>query len=150
MHTLNNFHTASILQCRHKHSIERLLPKLDAEIIIIDFHAEATSEKMAMAHYLDGKVSVVFGTHTHVQTADERILTGGTGFICDLGMTGVEDSVLGVKKEIIVDFYYNSVKRYRFEKAHGEVWFNGCIFEIDNKTGKTLSVERLRFNKLER
>lgn len=132
------------------HSIERLLPKLDAEIIIIDFHAEATSEKMAMAHYLDGKVSVVFGTHTHVQTADERILTGGTGFICDLGMTGVEDSVLGVKKEIIVDFYYNSVKRYRFEKAHGEVWFNGCIFEIDNKTGKTLSVERLRFNKLER
>ena len=132
------------------HSIERLLPKLDAEIIIIDFHAEATSEKMAMAHFLDGKVSVVFGTHPHVQTADDRILTGGTGFICALGMTGVEDSVLGVKKEIIVDFYYNSVKRYRFEKAHGEVWFNGCIFEIDNKTGKTLSVERLRFNKLER
>ena len=130
------------------HAIERLLPKLDAEVVIVDFHAEATSEKMAMAHFLDGKVSVVFGTHTHIQTADERILPNGTGFICDLGMTGVEDSVLGVKKEIIVDFYYNSVKRYRFEKAHGEVWFNGCIFDVDTKTGKTCAVERLRFSRL--
>ena len=132
------------------HAIERLLPELDAEVIIVDIHAEATSEKLAMAYFLDGKVSVVFGTHTHIQTADERILPNGTGFICDLGMTGVEDSVLGVKKEIIVDFYYNSVKRYRFEKAHGEVWFNGCIFDVDTKTGKTLAVERLKFNKLDR
>lgn len=130
------------------HAVERLLPKLDADITLIDFHAEATSEKMAMAHFLDGRVSVVFGTHTHVQTSDERVLTNGTGFICDLGMTGVEDSVLGVKKEIIVDFYYNSVKRYRFEKARGEVWFNGCIFDVDAKTGKCTSVERLKFNKL--
>ncbi len=131
------------------HAIEKLLPTLEAEVILVDMHAEATSEKMAMAHFLDGKVSAVFGTHTHVQTADERILSGGTGFICDLGMTGVEDSVLGVKKEIIIDFFYNSVKRYRFEKAQGEVWFNGCIFDVDAATGKTISVERLRFSRLE-
>ncbi len=131
------------------HAVEKLLPKLDAEVIIVDIHAEATSEKMAMAHFLDGKVSAVFGTHTHVQTADERILSGGTGFICDLGMTGVEDSILGVEKNIIIGFYYNPTRRYRFEKATGEVWFNGCIFDIDAKTGKTTAVERLRFNKLE-
>lgn len=131
------------------HAVERLIEKLDADVVIVDMHAEATSEKLAMAYFLDGKVSVVFGTHTHIQTADERVLPGGTGFICDLGMTGVEDSVLGVKKEIIVDFYYNTVKRYRFEKAQGEVLFNGCIFDVDIKTGKTTSVERLRFNRVE-
>lgn len=131
------------------HAVEKLLPKLDAEVVVVDIHAEATSEKMAMAHFLDGKVSAVFGTHTHVQTADERILPRGTGFICDLGMTGVEDSILGVDKNIIIDFYYNPTRRYRFEKATGEVWFNGCIFDIDTKTGKATAVERLRFNKLE-
>lgn len=130
------------------HAIENLLPKLEADIILVDMHAEATSEKIAMAHFLDGKVSCVFGTHTHVQTADERILSGGTGFICDLGMTGVEDSVLGIKKEIIIEYLYNSVKRYRFEKARGEVWFHGCIFEVDEKTGKTVGVERLRFTRI--
>ena len=130
------------------HAIERLLPKLDADITIVDFHAEATSEKVAMAHFLDGKVSAVFGTHTHVQTADERILAGGTAFICDVGMTGVEDSVIGVKKEIIIDYLYQSVKRFRFEKAQGEVWFNGCIFDIDETTGKARSVERLRFTRI--
>ena len=136
------------IDCPFK-AMESLLPKLDADIIAVDFHAEATSEKIAMAHFLDGKVSCVFGTHTHVQTADERILSGGTGFICDLGMTGVEDSVLGIKKEIIIGYMYDSVKRYKFEKAHGEVWFHGCIFEIDETSGKTVSVERLRFNKLD-
>lgn len=130
------------------HAIQNLLPKLDADITIVDMHAEATSEKIAMAHFLDGKVSIVFGTHTHVQTADERILPNGTAFICDLGMTGVEDSVLGVKKEIIVDYFYQSVKRFRFEKAVGEVWFHGCIFDVDEATGKARSVERLRFNRI--
>ena len=90
----------------------------------------------------------MFGTHTHVQTADERILPGGTGFISDLGMTGVEDSVLGVKKEIIINFYMQTGKRFRFEKAEGEVFFHGCIFDIDPQTGKTVSVERLRFARL--
>lgn len=129
-------------------AMEALLPKLDADVIAVDFHAEATSEKLAMGHFLDGKVSCVFGTHTHVQTADERILSDGTGFICDLGMTGVEDSVLGIKKEIIIEYMYNSVKRYKFEKAHGEVWFHGCIFDVDEISGKTAAVKRLRFNRL--
>ncbi|MBR5152337.1 MAG: TIGR00282 family metallophosphoesterase [Clostridia bacterium] len=128
------------------HAVERALKGMDADIILVDMHAEATSERLAMGYFLDGKVSGVFGTHTHVQTADERILKGGTGYISDLGMTGVEDSVLGVKKEIIIDFYYHAGKRYRFEKAEGEVWFNGCIFDIDPKTGKTTAIERVRFS----
>ena len=126
------------------HSVERALKNIDADIIFVDMHAEATSEKIAMAHFLDGKVSAVFGTHTHVQTADERVLGGGTGFICDLGMTGVEDSVIGVRKDIIIDFYYQTGKRFRFEKAEGEVVCCGCIFDVDVSTGKTLSVERVR------
>ncbi len=130
------------------HAVERLLNEIDADIILVDMHAEATSERIAMAHFLDGKVSAVFGTHTHVQTADERILAGGTGFIADLGMTGVEDSVLGVRKDIIIDFYLKAGKRFRFEKAEGEVFFHGCIFDIDQKTGKTTAVERLRFSHL--
>ena len=130
------------------HAVERLLKQVEADIFIVDMHAEATSERIAMGHFLDGKVSVVFGTHTHVQTADERILPGGTGFISDLGMTGVEDSVLGVRKDIIIDFYMQSGKRFKFDKAEGEVWFHGCIFDIDEKTGKTVAVERLRFSHL--
>ncbi len=129
-------------------AVERLLPKLDAEVIVIDFHADATSEKIAFANFLDGRGSAVFATHTHVQTADERILPNGTGFICDLGMTGVEDSVLGVKKEIIIEHMRMPVKRVRFEKAQGEAWFHACIFDIDEKSGKTTAVERLRFNRL--
>lgn len=129
-------------------AVERLLPKLDADVVMVDIHAEATSERIAMGHFLDGKVSTVFGTHTHVQTADERILPGGTGFIADLGMTGVEDSVLGVRKDIILEFYRNPGKRYRFEKAEGEVFFHGCIFDVDVVTGKTTGVERLRFSKV--
>ena len=128
---------------------ELFLEEEPTAIHIVDYHAESTSEKQVFAHWADGKVSAVIGTHTHVQTADERILPGGTGFICDLGMTGVENSVLGVKKEIIVSHFYNPVKRVRFEKAQGEVWFCGCIFEIDEKSGKTVLVERLRFNRLQ-
>lgn len=126
-------------------AVDRALKEMDAEVILVDFHAEATSERIAMAHYLDGRVSAVFGTHTHVQTADERILTGGTGYLTDLGMTGVEDSVLGVKKEIILQSYLQAGKRFRFEKAEGQVWFHGCLFDIDPATGKTLAIERLRF-----
>lgn len=130
-------------------AVQKALKEIEADIIIVDMHAEATSERIAMAHFLDGKVQAVFGTHTHVQTADEQILPNGTGYISDVGMTGIMDSVLGVKKEIIIDFFYNSGKRYRFKKAEeGEVWFNGCIFEIDNSSKKTVSVERLRFSKI--
>ncbi len=129
---------------------ERALKEIGdrTDITVIDFHAETTSEKLAFGYYFDGKVSAVFGTHTHVQTADERVLSGGTGYISDLGMTGVRDSVLGVKKEIITDFYY-SRRKQRFEKAEGEVWFSGAVFDVDERTGKTRSVERLYFSREE-
>lgn len=129
---------------------EKALYELEGktDIILIDFHAETTSEKLAFGNYFDGKVTAVFGTHTHVQTADAHILPGGTAYITDIGMTGVRDSVLGVKKEIIMDLYYTR-KKFRFEKAEGEVWFNGAVFDIDNKTQKVTSIERLYFAKLE-
>ncbi len=110
-----------------------------ANIILIDFHAEATSEKRALGLYLDGKVSAVFGTHTHVRTADLQILPNGTGYITDLGMTGPKNSVLGVKSEIIIN-RLKSNDMSRFELADGPCMINGCIFEIDEKTGKTESV----------
>lgn len=127
---------------------EKILKNIDADIIVIDFHAETTSEKLAYANYFDGKANIIFGTHTHVQTADEHVLPKGTAYITDLGMTGVRDSVLGVKKEIIMDMYYTR-KHFRFEKAEGEVWFSGCIFDIDEKTGKVNGVERLNFNSID-
>jgi len=126
---------------------EKIIEKIknDADIIIVDFHCETSSEKLAFGNFFDGKVTAVFGTHTHIQTADERILPGGTAYISDLGMTGVRDSILGVKKEIIMDMYYTR-KRHRFEKAEGEVWFSGAVFEIDDKTKKAVKVERLNFS----
>ncbi len=126
---------------------ERALKEIGdrADIKIIDFHSETTSEKLAFGYYFDGKADVVFGTHTHIQTADERIMPGGTAYISDLGMTGVRDSVLGVKKEVIMNMYYTG-KKAKFEKAEGEVYFNGAIFEIDEKTGKKSIPERLSFS----
>ena len=113
-----------------------------ARFILIDFHAEATSEKRAMGFFLDGKVSAVFGTHTHVQTADEQILPLGTGYITDLGMTGVIDSVLGVKKEIIVN-RMKSGGSEKFLQADGKCMLCGCIFELDDTTGLAKSVKRI-------
>ena len=113
-----------------------------AKVIVVDFHAEATSEKRALGLYLDGRVSVLFGTHTHIQTADEQILPLGTGYITDLGMTGPKNSILGVKSEIIINRLKDN-DLSKFESADGECIFNACIFDIDVKTGKTLSVERI-------
>lgn len=110
-----------------------------AHIILVDFHAEATSEKRAMGFYLDGKVSAMFGTHTHVQTADAAILPNGTGYITDLGMTGPKNSVLGVKSEIIINRLRDN-DMSKFELADGPCILSGCIFEIDETSGKTLSV----------
>ncbi len=121
-------------------SVEALKKKLD--IVIVDFHAEATSEKVAMGYFLDGKVSVVFGTHTHVQTADEIILPKGTGYITDLGMTGPVHSVLGVKKELIIDKFITGMPK-KHEIATGIGQFCGCIFDIDEKTGKTKEIVRI-------
>lgn len=121
-------------------AIEQLKSKTN--IILVDFHAEATSEKEAMGYFLDSKVSAVFGTHTHVQTADEKILPGGTGYITDLGMTGAVHSVLGMNVKIIVDRFVTGLPQ-KFEIADGKGQFNGCIFEIDEETGKCIGVERL-------
>ena len=113
-----------------------------AKIIVVDFHAEATSEKRAMGLYLDGKVSAVFGTHTHVQTADEQILPLGTGYITDLGMTGPKNSVLGVKSEIIINRFRNK-DQSKFVFADGECMLCGCIFDIDTSAGKTINIKRV-------
>ncbi len=111
-------------------------------IIIIDFHAEATSEKIALGYYLDGQVAVVIGTHTHVQTADEKILPGGTGFISDVGMCGPINSVLGVDKDIIVKGFLTGLPQSH-KVAVGNSMLNACVIEIDISTKKTLSIKRI-------
>lgn len=111
-------------------------------IIIVDFHAEATSEKEAMGWYLDGKVSAVFGTHTHVQTADDMILPKGTGYITDLGMTGPAHSILGMDRHIVIERFLNGMPK-RLEIADGKGQFCGAVFDIDNKSGKCVGVERV-------
>ena len=113
-----------------------------ADIILVDFHAEATSETRALGFYLDGRVSAFFGTHTHIQTADNKILPKGTGYITDLGMTGVENSVLGVKTEIIIN-RLKSGDMSKFLQAEGECTLNGCICEIDLATRKTVETKRI-------
>ena len=112
------------------------------KVILVDFHAEATSEKQALGWYLDGKVSAVFGTHTHVQTADECILTQGTGYITDLGMTGPIYSVLGMKRSLVIDKFLTGIPS-RFEVEDGKAKICGCIFDIDEQTGKTTAVTRI-------
>lgn len=123
--------------------VDELLQRAErdgAKYIFVDFHAEATSEKRAMGFYLDGRVSAIFGTHTHVQTNDAQILPCGTGYVTDLGMTGVIDSILGVKKEIIINRLRDN-DMSRFEQASGSCALNGCIFDIDDNTGLTKSVK---------
>lgn len=113
-------------------------------IIFVDFHAEVTSEKIAMGFFLDGKVSAVFGTHTHVQTADSKILENGTGYITDLGMTGPYDSVLGMNKNIIIKRFLTGMPQ-KFEIATGKGQFCGCIFTVDENSGKCTYIERIYF-----
>ncbi|MCL1912791.1 MAG: TIGR00282 family metallophosphoesterase [Eubacteriaceae bacterium] len=113
------------------------------DIICIDFHAEATSEKIAFAYYADGRANVVFGTHTHVQTADERILDKGCGYITDIGMCGPYDGVIGVDKDIIIKNFLTQ-RRSHFEVAAGRTQANGAIFTIDESTLKCTGIERVR------
>ena len=114
----------------------------NVDIIIIDFHAEATAEKIAMGHYLDGKVTAIFGTHTHVQTADERILPNGTAYITDIGMTGPKNSVIGMDiKASIKRFETTLPERYKI--AEGECILNGVVFDIDDETNKAKSIKRI-------
>lgn len=116
--------------------------KENVNTVFLDFHAEATSEKKCMGYYLDGKVSVVAGTHTHVQTADERILPGGTAYITDTGMTGPVDSVLGVKTENVLSKMRTGMPA-RFDTAAGVCEMDCIIAETDDKTGRAISIERL-------
>ena len=123
---------------------DRIVEELRQEcnMIVVDFHAEATSEKLALANYLDGRVSVVFGTHTHVQTADEQILPGGTGYLTDLGMTGAIHSVLGMDTSVAIDRFVTKVNR-RYVEAKGDAELRGALFTLDPASGKTISVERI-------
>lgn len=121
---------------------DKLLKQTDAKVVIVDFHAEATSEKRAMGYYLAGRVSAVLGTHTHVQTADEQIIDG-TGYITDAGMTGPADSILGVEKELIIEkFLTYYPKKHVF--AEGDVDINGVVLDIDTKSGKCTEIRRIR------
>lgn len=121
---------------------DRLLSETDAKIIVVDFHAEATSEKRAMGFYLSGRVSAVVGTHTHVQTADEQIIDG-TGYITDVGMTGPRDSVLGVDKNIIIEKFLNYCPQKHIF-AEGDCEINGVCLDIDVKSGRCTAIERIR------
>jgi metallophosphoesterase (TIGR00282 family) len=117
-------------------------------IVLVDFHAETTSEKGAMGAYLDGRVSAVLGTHTHVQTADERLLPGGTAFISDVGMTGSRDSVIGIRKELSVERFLTQVP-VRFEVAKKEPMLCGAIVTVDEQTGRAQAIERVQIVDLE-
>ncbi|NOY77738.1 MAG: TIGR00282 family metallophosphoesterase [Calditrichaeota bacterium] len=115
----------------------------ETKVIFVDFHAEATAEKITLGWFLDGKVSAVIGTHTHVQTADERILPGGTAYITDAGMTGPFDSVIGMKKEIAIQrFLYGTPRQY--EVASENLKLNGVFVRINRETGKAVAIERIQ------
>jgi len=120
--------------------LERL--RQQAKIIFIDFHAEATSEKIAMARMLDGLVTAVIGTHTHVQTADEQIFPGGTGFLCDAGFTGPHESVIGREIDPVVRRFLTGLPQ-RFEVARERILLQGAVVEIDDQTGRSVSIRRV-------
>jgi len=116
-----------------------------SRVVIVDMHAEATSEKNAMGWYLDGRASAVFGTHTHVQTADERILPNGTAYITDLGMCGPFDSVIGIERDIVINGFLTQLPR-KFEVAQDNVVLQGVVVDLDPGTGKAHDIRRLRLH----
>jgi len=122
--------------------IDRLLEKIAAKVIFVDFHAEATSEKVAMGWYVDGRVTALVGTHTHIPTADTRVLPGGTAYQTDAGMTGPYDSVIGVQKEQIMQRFLTSLPA-RFEAASNDVRLCGVLVECDESTGKARNIQRI-------
>lgn len=123
-----------------REAVERL--RAETRVILVDMHAEATSEKAALAWHLDGRVSAVVGTHTHVQTADERILPGGTAFITDAGMTGPRDSIIGMSRETVLQRFLTALP-VRFEVAAGPVQLNGAFVQVDADTGRALAIRRV-------
>jgi metallophosphoesterase (TIGR00282 family) len=121
---------------------DRLLAEIQAKVIFVDVHAEATSEKISLGWYLDGRVTAVVGTHTHVPTADERVLPGGTAYITDVGMTGPYDGVIGVKKELVIGRFLNNMP-VRFEPASADVKLCAVVVECDPATGRAQSIQRI-------
>ena len=120
---------------------DRLLEQGSADFTLVDFHAEATSEKLALGYYLDGRASAVWGTHTHVPTADCQVLPRGTGFVTDLGMTGPSRSVLGIKPENSINLFMGGLPR-RYEEAEGNCKLNACLFVLDTEKKKCVEVRR--------
>ncbi len=127
-------------------AVDRILEreKGNYDLSLLDFHAEATSEKLAMGYYLDGRVDIVFGTHTHVPTADEKILPKGTGYITDLGMTGPSDGILGTEKECVIRKFLTKMPQ-KFQMAEGPIVGNGAIFDYDTNKKQVTSIERIVF-----
>ena len=121
---------------------DRLLAGLEAKVILVDFHAEATSEKVALGWYLDGRVTAVLGTHTHVPTADERVLPNGTAYQTDVGMSGPYDSVIGVEKELVLQRFLSGMPG-KFEPARGDARMAALLIDCDPSTGRAQSVQRL-------
>ena len=121
---------------------DEILKLIKAKVIFVDLHAEATSEKVALGWYLDGRVTALVGTHTHIPTADERVLPGGTAYITDVGMTGPYDGVIGVKKELVVGRFLNNMP-VRFEPATGDTRLCAVVVESDDSTGKAKSIKRI-------
>jgi 2',3'-cyclic-nucleotide 2'-phosphodiesterase len=117
----------------------------DVKVIVVDMHAEATSEKIAMGWHLDGKVSAVLGTHTHVPTADFHVLPGGTAYITDVGMTGPHDSVIGMEKQGILEHFFDNTMPSRFVVAEGDIQMNSVFIDVDESTGHARSIDRLNF-----
>jgi metallophosphoesterase (TIGR00282 family) len=134
----------SIIDCPFRKADEEIarLKKEGAKVILVDIHAEATSEKIALARYLDGKVTAVIGTHTHVQTADEKILPEGTAYITDAGLTGPEDSVIGVTAELAISRFLTQMPT-RFDTAKGPGTLQGVAITVDQNTGKATAIERI-------
>jgi len=126
---------------------DREIARLQTEtpIILVDFHAEATSEKTSLGWYLDGRVSALIGTHTHIQTADERILPGGTAYLTDAGMTGSIDSVIGVRKEEAITKFLSQLPK-KFEVAKNNLRLNAVVISVDEESGKAVSVERINID----
>jgi len=123
-------------------AMDTLLSELEEKIIIVDFHAEATSEKVAMGRYLDGRVSAVVGTHTHVGTTDTQILPRGTAYVSDIGMTGPLDSVIGDDTDAAIQRFLTSMP-HRLSVGRGKTALNGILVKVDDDTGKALSIERI-------
>jgi metallophosphoesterase (TIGR00282 family) len=119
------------------------LLRKETKVILVDFHAEATSEKMALGWFMDGKASAILGTHTHVQTSDERILDEGTAYISDVGMTGPLDSVIGIRKEIALERLLTQIP-WKFDVAKEAIELQGVVIDVDSKTGRSESIQRIK------